>query len=76
MTANDNRMTVRQIAERLGVSRSIVYQWKCLNTEHAKYLKFKKTMTGRVYAHREDVERFARIYISDRYHERRPQTVN
>ncbi len=64
----DNRMTVPEIARELGVKPATVYNWSHKGT-YPELLKFQKSVNGRLFIMREDVEAFKREYIGGRVSE-------
>ncbi len=59
---HDNRMTAREIAAELGCSIKTVYQWSSLK-RFAKEMPIHKSANNQIFAYRDDVMRFKKIYI-------------
>ena len=59
MDNQDNRMTVREIAEVVGTTTSTVYNW----ISEGKHLTWHRSSNGRAYALKDEVMEFAEGYI-------------
>lgn len=58
----DNRMTVQEIADFVGVTEPAVRYW----AKAGKFITFHKSSNGRLYALKDEVRKFAEGYVGRR----------